>query len=63
MLEVNKDNSKVIPKSSSIKLTGANGKWVIISSFNFMHIVMANYNAAESNQWLLDWFRTQVITT
>jgi hypothetical protein len=23
---------------------------------------MANYNASKCNQWLLDWFRTQVIT-
>ncbi len=24
---------------------------------------MVDYNASESNQWLLDWFRTQTITT
>jgi hypothetical protein len=23
---------------------------------------MVDYNASESNQWLLDWFRTQVVT-
>ncbi len=53
MLEVNKYNSKAIPKSSSIKLIGANG--FIISSLNFKHIVMVDCNALESNQWLLDW--------
>jgi hypothetical protein len=39
MLEVNKDNSKTIPKSSSIKLTRAIG--FVISSLNFKHIGMA----------------------
>jgi hypothetical protein len=24
---------------------------------------MASYNALKINQWLLDWFRTQVVTT
>jgi len=23
---------------------------------------MVDYNASESNQWLLDWFRTQAVT-
>jgi hypothetical protein len=43
MLEANKNNSKVIPKSSSIKLTRAYG--LVIFSLNFKHIVMANCNA------------------
>ncbi len=61
MLETNKDNSKAIPKSSSIKLTKANG--FIISSLNCKHIIMANYNASKSNQWFLNWFKTEAITT
>jgi hypothetical protein len=60
MLEVNKNNSKAIPKSSSIKLTKATG--FVISSLNFKHVVMANYNALENNQQLLNWFKTQVVT-
>jgi hypothetical protein len=47
MLEANKDNSKVIPKSSSIKLIRVDG--FIISSLNFKHIRIANFNASESN--------------
>jgi hypothetical protein len=61
MLQVNKDNSKAIPESSSIKLTRVDG--FIISSLNFKHIVMVDYNALKSNQWFLNWFRTQAITT
>jgi hypothetical protein len=61
MLETNKNNSNIIPKSSSIKLTKVDG--FIISSFNFKHTVMANYNASESNQWLYNWFKTQAVTT
>jgi len=56
LLEVNKNNSKVILKSSPIKLIGANG--FLTSSLCFKHIVMTNYNALESNQWLLYWFKT-----
>jgi hypothetical protein len=47
MLEANNDNSKAIPKSSSIKLTRANG--FIISSLDFKHIVMENCNASKNN--------------
>jgi hypothetical protein len=47
VLEVNKNNSKVIPESSSIKLTRANG--FVISSLNFKQIIMANCNALENN--------------
>jgi len=61
MLETNKDNSKTIPKSSSIKLTRAYG--LVIFSLNFKHIIMVDYNALENNHMLLDWFRTQAITT
>ncbi len=61
MLEANKNNSKAILESSSIKLTKANR--FVISSLNFKHIVMADYNASKNNQWLLDWFKTQIITT
>jgi hypothetical protein len=56
MLEAYKDNSKAILKSSSIKLTGVGG--FVIFSLNFKHIIMVDYNASESNQWLLDWFKT-----
>jgi len=49
-LEVNKNNSKVIPKSSSIKLTKAIG--FVIFSLKFKHVVMANCNALENNQRL-----------
>jgi hypothetical protein len=52
MLKANKDNSKIIPKSSSIKLTGQDG--FVIYSFNFKHIVIVDYNALENNQWLID---------
>jgi len=45
LLEVNKNNSKVIPESSSIKMTGVDG--FVISSLNFKHIVMANCKALE----------------
>jgi hypothetical protein len=45
--EANKDNSKAIPKSSSIKLIRADG--FVISSLNFKHIVMANCNASKIN--------------
>jgi hypothetical protein len=61
MLEANKNNPKVILESSSTKLTRVNE--FIIFSLNFKHIVMVGYNALESNQWLLDWFKTQVVTT
>jgi hypothetical protein len=57
MLETNKDNSKVIPESSLIKLIRVNG--FVISSLNFKHIIMANYYPLESNKWLSDWFKTQ----
>ncbi len=60
MLKANKDNSKVIPKLSSIELTGLDG--FIISSLNFKHIVMANFNALENNKWFLYWFKTQAVT-
>jgi hypothetical protein len=61
MLEANKDNSKIIPKLSLIKLTKAYG--LVISSLNFTHIIMVDCNALENNHKLLDWLRTQVITT
>jgi hypothetical protein len=61
MLEANKNNPKAILESSSIKPTGVNG--FVIFPLNCKYIVMASYNASESNQWLLDWFRTQVATT
>jgi hypothetical protein len=60
-LEANKNNSKVIPKSSSIELIGADG--FVISSLSFKHIIMVDYNAYKKNQWLLDRFKIQVITT
>jgi hypothetical protein len=47
VLEINKNDSKAIPKSSLIKLIGVNG--FVIPSLNFKHIVMANCNALESN--------------
>jgi hypothetical protein len=47
MLEANKYNSKAIPNSSLIKLTGVDG--FLIFSLNFKHIVMANCNASKSN--------------
>jgi hypothetical protein len=43
----NKDNSKAILESSSIKLTRADG--FIISFLNFNHKLMADYNASKSN--------------
>jgi hypothetical protein len=61
MLEVNKDNSKAIPKSSSIKLTRVDG--FVVSSLNFKHIVMVDCNALVSNKCFLDWFKTQEVTT
>ncbi len=60
MLETNKNISKAIPKSSSIKLTKVDG--FIIFCLNFKHIVLVDCNALESNQWLLDWFKTQATT-
>ncbi len=60
MLEANKNKKKPIQKSSSIKLTKVNG--FVISSLSFKYIEMVDYNASKSNQWLLDWFKTQVIT-
>jgi hypothetical protein len=61
-LEANKNNSKVIPKSSSIELIGADG--FVISSLSFKHIIMVDYNAyKKKNQWLLDRFKIQAITT
>ncbi len=61
MLETNKDNSKAILEPSSIKLTNVDG--FAISSLNFKHIVMVDCNASKNNQWLLNWFTTQTITT
>jgi hypothetical protein len=46
MLEANKNNPKVISKSSSIKLNGVDG--FVVFSLNFKHILMANYNASKS---------------
>jgi hypothetical protein len=60
MLEAKKDNSKAILESTLIKLIGAIG--FTISSLNFKHIVKAHCNTSKSNQWLLDWFKTQAIT-
>jgi hypothetical protein len=34
----------------------------IISSLSFKYTKMVDYNASKSNQGLLDWFKTQVIT-
>jgi hypothetical protein len=45
LLEVNKNNSKIIPESSSIKMIGVDG--FVISSLNFKHVIMANCNALE----------------
>jgi hypothetical protein len=59
MLEANKNNSKIIPKSSSIKLTKAYG--FVISSLKFKHIIIVDYNASKNNQWLLDWFKTHEV--
>jgi hypothetical protein len=56
----NKNNSKVILESSSIKLTEASG--FVISFVHFKHMVMADYNASNNNQWLLDWFKTHAFT-
>jgi hypothetical protein len=53
-------NSKTIPKSSSIKLTWVGG--FVISSLHFKHMVMANCNALDNNQWLLYWFKTHAFT-
>jgi len=61
MLEANKNNPKAILKSSPIKLTRVNG--FVILSLNFKHVVMVGYNALESNQWLLDWFKTRIVIT
>jgi hypothetical protein len=47
MLEANKNNPKVIPESSSIKLTRVD-QFVKIF-LNFKHIVIASYNASKSN--------------
>jgi hypothetical protein len=47
MLETNKDNSKAIPKSSSIKLIRTDG--FVISSLNLKHIIMANCNVSKNN--------------
>jgi hypothetical protein len=61
MLEVNKDNSRIIVESSSINWS----KFCIIptSSFNLEFIMMALFQASLNNQWSLDWFRTQVLIT
>jgi hypothetical protein len=59
-LDANKDNSKAILESSFIKLTKGDG--FVIFYLNFKHIVMVDCNASKSNQWLLYWFRTQVVT-
>jgi len=48
----NKDNSKAIPKSSSIKLIEVGG--FVIFPQHFKHMVMVDYNALENNQWLQD---------
>jgi hypothetical protein len=59
MLKAHKTNLRT-PKLSSIKLTWPNG--FVTYSLNFKHIIMANY-ALKSNQWLLDWFKSQALTT
>jgi len=62
MLEAKfKDNSKAIPKSSSIKPSRVDG--FIIPSLSFKHIAMVGCNASKSNQWILDQFKAQLITT
>jgi hypothetical protein len=61
ILVSNKNNSKAIPKSSSIKLIWACG--FVTSSLHFKHMVMANYNASNNNQWLLDGLKTHPLTT
>jgi hypothetical protein len=60
MLEAKKYNSKAILESSLIKLIGANG--FIISFLNFKHIIRADFNTSKSNQWFLNWFKTQIVT-
>jgi hypothetical protein len=48
MLEANKDNSKAISKSSSIKLIAqANG--FVIFSLHFKHLIMADCIPLENN--------------
>jgi hypothetical protein len=59
-LIANKNNSKVILESSSIKLTEASG--FVTSFVHFKHMVMADYNASNNNQSLLDWFKTHAFT-
>jgi hypothetical protein len=59
-LVANKDSSKTIPKSSSIKLT-----WVgefATSFLHFKHMIMACCNALDNNQWQLNLFKTQTLT-
>jgi len=53
MLEANENNSRIIPKSSSIKLTWV-GRFLIFFLKLKHNIIMAHYNASEKNQWLLD---------
>jgi hypothetical protein len=59
LVEGNKDHSKVILKSSTIKLIKVDG--FVVSSLNFKHIIITNCNVSKSNQRLLDWFKTQVV--
>jgi len=61
ILVTNKDNSKVIKKSSSIKLTWARG--FVTNSLHFKHMVMVDCNASNNSQWLLNWFKTQALKT
>jgi hypothetical protein len=61
ILVSNQNNSKAIPKSSSIKLIWACG--FITSSLHFKHKVMANYTTSNNNQWLLNWVKTHAFTT
>jgi hypothetical protein len=56
----NKDNSKVIPKSSSIKLTKASG--FVTFPQHFKHMVMVDCNSSKNNQWLQNWFKTHAFT-
>jgi hypothetical protein len=44
---MNKDNSKAIPKSSSIKLTWVGG--FATTFLHFKHMVMANCNVSNNN--------------
>jgi hypothetical protein len=61
MLEAKKINSRATLESSSIRVWK---ECAFLNFFlNFKLMDMAKLNASLSNQWLLDWFKTQVVTT